>query len=168
MSQSAVVVIRAQEPEDIGALTELLNGPRSIGGTLQLPYASVAGRKAQWEGRARGRSDFALVALIEGKIVGSLGFNRFDGRRTHAGAFGMAVHDDYWGRGVGTALMQALVDQADKWLGLTRLELTVFADNDRAIALYERFGFEREGILRAYAWRDGALVDALAMARVRA
>ena len=79
----------------------------------------------------------------------------------------MAVHDAYAGRGAGTALLRALIDQADRWLNLTRIELTVWSDNDRAIGLYERFGFEREGLLRAYAWRDGGYVDALAMARLR-
>jgi putative acetyltransferase len=79
----------------------------------------------------------------------------------------MAVHDAYAGRGVGRALMAALVDQADLWLNIKRLELTVWSDNDRAIALYERFGFEREGLMCAYGWRDGAYADALAMARLR-
>ncbi|HEY5107188.1 MAG TPA: GNAT family N-acetyltransferase [Caulobacteraceae bacterium] len=63
--------------------------------------------------------------------------------------------------------MAALLDQADRWLDYRRLKLTVFSDNDRAIALYERFGFEREGLLRAYAFRDGAYVDAVTMARLR-
>jgi putative acetyltransferase len=88
-------------------------------------------------------------------------------RRSHAAGLGMAVHDAYAGRGAGTALMQALVDLADRWWNIKRLELDVYVDNDRAIALYERFGFEREGVLRAYAWRDGAYVDTIAMARLR-
>ena len=79
----------------------------------------------------------------------------------------MSVHDDYAGRGVGTALMAALTEQADRWLGLRRIELTVWTDNAAAIALYERFGFEREGLHRAFALRDGEYVDALAMARLR-
>ena len=41
------------------------------------------------------------------------------------------------------------------------------SDNARAIALYERFGFEREGVMRGYAWRDGEHVDAISMARLR-
>ena len=79
----------------------------------------------------------------------------------------MTVHDAYAGRGAGTALMAALVNQADHWLNLTRLELGVYADNARAIALYERFGFEREGFHRAYSWRNGAFIDSISMARLR-
>jgi putative acetyltransferase len=61
--------------------------------------------------------------------------------------------------------MQAICDYADRWAQVLRLELTVFADNDRAIALYRRFGFVEEGRHRGFAMRDGRYVDALAMAR---
>jgi L-phenylalanine/L-methionine N-acetyltransferase len=79
----------------------------------------------------------------------------------------MMVRDDWQGKGVGKALMQAVIDLADKWLNLTRIELTVFTDNESAIALYRKFGFETEGALRKYAFRDGEFVDAYAMARVK-
>jgi len=79
----------------------------------------------------------------------------------------MMVRDDWHGKGVGKAMMQAVIDLADKWLNLTRIELTVFTDNERAIALYRKFGFEAEGTLRKYAFRDGEFVDAYAMARVK-
>jgi putative acetyltransferase len=78
----------------------------------------------------------------------------------------MGVHDAWQGRGAGRALLAAALDMADRWLGLTRVELTVYADNLRAIGLYERFGFVREGLHRDFALRDGAYVDALAMARL--
>ena len=79
----------------------------------------------------------------------------------------MAVHDAWQGRGIGTALLRAAIDLADRWLNLRRLELTVDTDNSTAVRLYEKFGFEIEGVLRKYSFRDGALVDAYAMARVR-
>ena len=80
---------------------------------------------------------------------------------------GMSVRDDWQGRGVGTELLKAAIDLAERWLNLTRLELFVFTDNKPAIRLYERFGFAVEGTLRQYAYRDGRFVDALAMARLR-
>lgn len=72
------------------------------------------------------------------------------------------------GRGIGTALISELVDMADNWLDIRRLELNVYTDNSVAIRLYEKFGFRREGVFVGYAYREGAYVDSLAMARLRA
>jgi putative acetyltransferase len=64
--------------------------------------------------------------------------------------------------------MTALLELADNWLNVIRLELTVFVDNERAIALYRKFGFEIEGTHRAYALRAGRYADTYAMARIKA
>jgi putative acetyltransferase len=163
MSQE--IVVRAQEPQDMSDITELLNQPRVIWGTLQTPFTSVAARVKRSEAAPPGWTP--IVAVVAGKVIGQAGLNRLDGRRGHVGVVGMSVHDDFAGRGVGTALLAALTELADRWLGLRRIELTVWTDNAPAIALYERFGFEREGLHRAFAFRDGEYVDALAMARLR-
>ena len=68
-------------------------------------------------------------------------------------------------QGVGTALMAALCEYADRWAGVLRLELNVYTDNLPAIALYRKFGFEVEGTHRGYALRDGVYVDSYSMAR---
>jgi putative acetyltransferase len=86
-------------------------------------------------------------------------------RRRHAMMLGISVAKAAQGQGVGSALMAALCDYADRWLGTLRMELTVFTDNEAALALYRKFGFEIEGTLRGYAMRDGRYVDAYAMAR---
>lgn len=160
------ILIRALEPEDLADLTEAWNQPRAVWGTLQTPFTSVDARRKR--SATLPSNHTVLVAVIGGKAVGSAGLHPAgNARRAHAASIGMGVHDAYAGRGVGTVLMGALIDQADRWLNVRRLELTVWSDNDTAIRLYERFGFEREGLLRAYAWRDGAFVDAIAMARLR-
>jgi putative acetyltransferase len=160
------ILIRAVEPEDMADLTEAWNQPRAIRGTLQLPFTSLDERRKRFAASQAGHT--RLVAVVDGKAIGMIGLHPADNaRRAHTASIGMAVHDAYAGRGAGSALMAALVDQADKWLNLKRLELNVYADNAHAIALYERFGFEREGLFRAYAWRDGAYVDSIAMARLR-
>jgi putative acetyltransferase len=53
-----------------------------------------------------------------------------------------------------------------RWIGILRLELTVYTDNAAALALYRRFGFAIEGRHRGYALRDGVLADVYAMARI--
>ena len=62
--------------------------------------------------------------------------------------------------------MQTVLAQADNWLNILRIELTVYTDNVAALRLYQKFGFVIEGTHRAYALRDGAYVDAHAMARL--
>ncbi|MFN3513240.1 MAG: GNAT family N-acetyltransferase [Phenylobacterium sp.] len=159
------ITVRAREPEDAADVAELLNQPRAVWGALQTPFTSIEERRKRMASLPAGHTNF--VAVVEGKVIGTLGLNRLEGRRSHVGTIGMAVHDAFAGRGAGSALMAAAVEQADRWLNLTRLELNVYADNARAIALYERFGFEREGLFRAFAWRDGAYADSVAMARLR-
>ena len=87
-------------------------------------------------------------------------------RRRHVMFLGISVSAPAQRQGVGQALMTALLDYADNWAQVLRLELNVYADNAAAIRLYERCGFSLEGRMRAYALRDGAYVDSLAMARL--
>jgi putative acetyltransferase len=160
------ILIRAREPADMPDVTEVLNQPRAVWGTLQLPHTSVEER--QKRNAALPAGHVQLVAVIDGKVIGTAGLHPADlRRRAHVASVGMAVHDAYAGQGAGRALMDALLERADRWMNIKRIELTVWSDNMRAIALYESVGFEREGVLRAYAFRDGAYVDALTMARLR-
>jgi len=159
------IEVRAAEPADVDALTRLYTQRNAYAQTLQLPLQSTE----VWRKRlaANDEAQHMLVATVGGELVGNLGLTRFTRpRRAHVGEIGMAVRDDWQGKGVGTALMQAAIDLADNWLGLRRIELHVHADNERAIALYRRFGFEVEGTHRAYSMRNGAYVDSLSMARL--
>ncbi|MDZ5451836.1 GNAT family N-acetyltransferase [Labrys sedimenti] len=157
--------IRATRLEDVDAITALANLPGYRAGTLRLPYQKPELARRWLE--SLGPEAFNLVAVLDGIIVGNAGLDRYSGRRSHAAGVGMGVHDDHRGKGIGTALLREITDAADQWLRIERLELTVFADNLQAIRLYERFGFEQEGILRNYAFRAGVLADAHLMARLR-
>ena len=161
------VQIRRAEPDDHPAVYEIFNCAKVFAGTLQLPYPS----REQWRERLAKRGDGThwLLAVVSGQVVGMLGLHTFPEkpRRRHVGTIGMGVHDDWQGRGIGTALLRAALELADNWLNLSRLELEVYTDNEPAIRLYERCGFEREGTLRQHAFRDGRYVDSYAMARLR-
>ena len=88
-------------------------------------------------------------------------------RRRHSGGLGIMVRTDCQGQGIGTALLEAVLDLADNWLMLRRVELEVYADNQRAVRLYEKFGFEAEGRKREAAVKNGTYVDLRVMARLR-
>lgn len=162
-----VVTIRRAEPDDYEAIRQIYSGPKVIAGTLQLPFPSQEMHRKRLAEQPDGF--YSLLACVDHEVVGHLGLSAHQRhpRRRHAGDLGMAVRDDWQGKGVGGALLQAAVDLADRWLNLSRLELQVYTDNAPAVALYQKFGFEIEGTLRKMAFRDGEYVDAYAMARLR-
>ena len=163
--ERASVTIRAQEPADYQAIGALMQLPKVRAGTLRLPYTSAEETRKWLEKPADGH--VGIVAVLEGRIVGCAGMTPSKGRRSHAASIGISVQDDLHGRGIGSALLAALIDAADNWLNLRRLELTVYVDNEPAIRLYQKFGFAIEGTRKADAFRDGEFVDSYGMARLR-
>lgn len=159
--------VRRAEPEDFEAVRQIFARPRAVWGTLQLPFPSAE----LWRKRLAEPPEgtFNLVACAGDQVVGQLGLHTFplNPRRRHVGQIGMAVRDDWQGKGAGTALMQAAIDLADKWLNLSRLELEVYTDNEPAVRLYRKFGFVIEGTLVGYAFREGRFADCYTMARHR-
>ena len=162
-------MVRRATVDDAPGFARMLSDPEVFPHLLQMPY----GDADQWRVRlgdmcAPGKTDLLLVAVAEDEIVGGAGLHPAgaSARRRHAMSVGLQVRPDWQRRGVGSLLMQSLCDYADRWLGLLRLELDVYADNLRAQALYRRFGFVEEGVHRAYALRDGVYVDSLSMARL--
>jgi putative acetyltransferase len=169
VSDPAPITIRRPRPDDAAAITAMMSDPAVLPWLLQLPYAT----EALWKKRiddmnsATAGAELIIVAERGGRVVGNAGLHPLSQvRRSHAAHIGMSVAVDAQGQGVGTALMAALVDWADNWARLLRLELTVFTDNAGAIALYKKFGFQIEGTHRAYALRNGVFADVLAMARL--
>jgi putative acetyltransferase len=159
--------IRSAEPADYPALQRIHEQPKVIRGTLQVPFPSAESWRKRMADPADGHH--ALLACVEQEVVGVISMRQEPyPRRRHVGQIGMSVHDDWQGKGVGTALIQAAVDLADRWLNLTRLELAVYTDNTVAIGLYEKFGFKIEGTHEQYGFRDGRFADVYAMARLRA
>ncbi len=163
--RTSVIHIRRACPADAGQLQKVFSSSSVIAGTLQLPHPTAE----LWQERLnQNHPDHTrLVAVLDGVVVGSASLiNESKVRRKHVATLGMAVAESFAGRGVGTALLNEILEFADNWLNLMRIELTVFCDNKAAVHLYKKFGFEIEGTLRAYAFRDGQYVDSYTMARL--
>ncbi|HWK85498.1 MAG TPA: GNAT family N-acetyltransferase [Caldimonas sp.] len=163
------ITIRRATPGDAAAYARIMGDPAIFPGLMQMPHASEEAWRARLaESTAPGKIDLSLVAERDGEVVGTAGLHPVGPmlRRRHAAVIGISVAREGQGQGVGTALMQAMCDYADRWMGVLRIELTVYVDNAAAIALYRKFGFETEGRHRGYAMRDGRYVDAFAMARI--
>jgi L-phenylalanine/L-methionine N-acetyltransferase len=158
------VLIRAMAAGDVERVTEIYNQRLVAAMTMQILYTSESERAARF---ASSESQRMLVAELDDRLVGHGGLTLYSRRRAHVGSIGMGVDQACHGQGVGTALLAALVDLADNWYNLRRIELEVYTDNEAAIRLYKRFGFVVEGTHRSYVYRDGAWADAYSMARLR-
>lgn len=165
----STILVRRARVADAAAFARIMNDPEVYAGLMQLPYPDEDLWRARLtETLAPGKLDLALVAERDGEVVASAGLHPVGPalRRRHAMLLGVSVAKAAQGQGVGNALMRALCEYADRWAQVLRLELDVYTDNARAIALYRKFGFEIEGTHRAYALRDGAYADSYSMARL--
>ena len=159
------IIIRPTELKDIDGLCELYHQPQAQAQTLQLPLPSPT----LWEKRISSKPDnvYSYVALIDNKVVGNIGFEQMTHPRTrHVAHFGMGVHDDYHGRGIGSKLIETVIELADNWLNVRRIEIDAFVDNDAALSLYKKFGFVIEGEAIDSAFRHGEYVNTYFLARI--
>jgi RimJ/RimL family protein N-acetyltransferase len=159
--------VRRAEPRDAAELVRLA---RDVGGEPGRWLISTSRWRSASEERrylrSVRRSDHAAVFIAEAPqgIVGRLSLARDPHPASlHIADLGMMVDAAFRRQGVGTALLEAAVVWA-RTVGVSKLELHVFPHNEAAIALYEKFGFEREGYRRNQYLRAGQLVDAILMA----
>ncbi|HBO4531273.1 TPA: GNAT family N-acetyltransferase, partial [Pseudomonas aeruginosa] len=150
-AESPTIRLERYSERHVEGLTALYNDPAVARQVLQMPYQSVEQRRKRLHDSADDDRLLILVALHQGDVIGSASLEQHPRiRRSHSGSIGM---------GVGSRLLGELLDIADNWMNLRRVELTVYTDNAPALALYRKFGFETEGEMRDYAVRDGRFVD---------
>lgn len=101
-----------------------------------------------------------LLGAIDDTVVALLHFE--GGRRSrmrHSGGLGMSVRKSYWGLGIGTSMLDTLIDWARETQVITKINLRVRTDNQRAIHLYRRKGFVVEGTISREIWLEGRYFD---------
>jgi putative acetyltransferase len=151
---SSGLTIRRRAEHDGGALLELFNEERfQHFGTAMERFASVEDLQVWLD--SLGEAKFEIVGDVDGRAVGYGRLQPFGDRQSHSGWIFLGVCEAFQRRGIGSALLQCLLATADILAGLQRIQLTVFSDNDVAIQLYRRFGFEVEGRHRRFLRRGG-------------
>lgn len=126
---------------------------------------SVDEERAILSKAAESENSLFLVAEVNRDIVGVLSYS--GGRRKatrHVASLGLSVRAAWQGHGVGTDLLTEAIRRAKESGCIRRLELYVYADNERAIRLYKRLGFVTEGVREKAVLREGQYIDELAMA----
>ena len=144
------ILVRNAVASDARALRETMRRAHTQSDYL-LSYPDEQSVDDEQEARSleeteRSSNEVELIAVIDGCIVGSAGVSAVRSRRkvAHRARFGISILKEYWGMGIGRALMEVSIDCA-RQAGYSQLELEVVADNERAVSLYRRAGFEEYG-----------------------
>ena len=159
------LIIRPILLEDAEALWKIARQEGVIETTMALPSLRLEQRIKSIQ--ALGENDHYMVAESAGEVVGVAGLTVGSGRTRLRGSLFIYVAREQQGQGIGTRLLQSLLDLADNWLLLRRVELTVLTENEGARRLYERLGFVIEGCRKMSIISQGKLKDEWLMARYR-
>lgn len=104
-------------------------------------------------------------AICDNRVVGWCDiFPMGNPRLSHRGGLGMGLLSEFRGQGLGSKLLTFVLAHAKKF-GLEKVELQVYTSNTVAMALYKKFGFEQEGLIKKYRKLDGQYFDCLSMAK---
>lgn len=150
LSNGEVVMIRNPSRSDAAGFVEIM---RSVAAEGRYTLAEVdeiewtiPARRADIDEHNREPGFLSLIAESKGMPIGFLEFENGMRRRTqHAGMFSIFLVHDWRSLGIGSSLIQTMLDWAEESPIIEKVALAVMASNTRAIALYERFGFQVEG-----------------------
>lgn len=163
----SAVRVRQAQPADASALVELAEavGSEPEGWLISESRWRPVGDERRYLKAVRRHPDAAVfVAETDAGIVGRLSISRDPHPASrHVADLGLMVAAAARRQGVGSALLEQAVGWA-RASGIHKLELHVFPHNEPAIALYEGFGFVKEGYRRGHYRRGGELIDAILMA----
>ncbi len=169
MLQESRIYLRLMEEKDIPYKVKWINDPE-VRRSLNFDYPiSEIGTK-HWLNQValdNGRRDF-MVCLIENNVpIGYGGLLNIDMKNSKAESY-MGIGDkDYWGKGYGKEVRQALLRYAFQELGLNRVYSLVWSKNERMINLNIKVGLEIEGLLKADVFSHGEYRDRYIMSILR-
>ncbi len=125
---------------------------------------SLAEEEVVIEECSKAQNKVMLIALVEEKVVACLNFTGHQNSRVaHTGEFGVSVRKDYWNKGIGTAMVEELIQWAHSSKVVRKINLRVRSDNQKAICLYKKLGFVEEGVTTREFLIDGQFFDVLRM-----
>ena len=164
------VVLRPPEKNDVEALYQMKNDPDIavlLGGFATGYARSDIYEWIEYHGKQTDEVVWIIAVAEQHQCIGHVGLYKID-HRVRTAEFGIMIGDrNSWGKGIGRASTQAVLDYGFCELNLNRIYLYVLATNERAVELYHSLGFHEEGRLRQAQYKAGQYIDVLVMAMLR-
>ncbi|MGD2201457.1 MAG: GNAT family N-acetyltransferase [Candidatus Bathyarchaeota archaeon] len=162
------VTLRAPRWSDLDDMLEFINSLVDEGAPIQLNTRLTRESEVDWLAGYLSKLEkdeiVGVVAEVDGRFVGQVQVNPKRGRSSHVGVLGISLKEGYRDVGIGTELMDEAAAQA-KEMGLEVLTLEVFANNERAIHVYEKSGYREVGRIPRHNLMNGEYIDNMVMAR---
>lgn len=168
MSEKIDVVIREAVPDDAAGILNHIEATAAETGFMTMDEEglgiTVAEEKEHLARLYESKNSTLYVALINQQVVGTASIHGASSPKLqHIGEVGIAIAKEFWGLGLGTAMMEELIHWAQESGVIKRLELTVQARNTKARNLYEKLGFQLEGIMSRGVKDHGEYLDVCLM-----
>lgn len=168
LKNSQELLIRKAADEDAGAMAEFKKHISEESDFLSFGINEIEiseeTERQTIQSENQSANSVILLALCNGEIAG---FVTFHGgtrvRKQHAGEMGIAVRKKYWGLGIGNFLLDALIHWTKGTKIVRKVNLLTRADNEKAISLYEKYGFVREGVISRDICIHGVFYDSVLM-----
>ncbi len=160
------VTVRSIRWEDLDDCLDFINSLVDEGSDIAMETRVSRIEEAEWLGKRLASIEKGelvdVVAEVDGKMIANAEVGRRRGNMSHVGDLGIGVRAEYRGIGVGTMLMNALVEESRK-MGLKLLVLSVFDSNKIAIGLYRKIGFVENGRIPKGIFKKGTYIDLIRM-----
>ena len=160
------VVLRSVKWEDLDDLLEMINSLVEEGADITRTKKATRADEAEWLGRYLARIEkkeiINCAAEVEGKVIANSEIGKREDPMSHVGGFGIAIKQGYRNIGIGTQIMQSLIEESKK-AGLRILVLDVFDSNGMAKHLYRKMGFKEAGRIQKGIYKNGEYVDLIRM-----
>lgn len=160
------VVLRSLQWEDLDDLLEFINSLVDEGADIVRTEKATRNDEIEWLSRYLARSEKGEIincaAEVGGKVVANSEVGKREGSMSHVAGFGIVIKQGYRGIGIGTKIMEALIEES-RSVGLKILVLEVFDTNKTAKALYSKMGFKEDGRIPNGIYKNGKYIDLIRM-----
>lgn len=159
-----LVYLRTLERSDLPAVVRWMNDPEVTRYLLSAPLYGPE-EMEQWYEQRRGTDDRVLAMMDDGdELIGYCGISRLEWEERRCNMWLIIGERGAWGQGYGTDAVRVMLRYLFDEVNLNRVYLTVDEENDRAMRLYERCGFRREGVSRKARFKNGRYRNDVTMA----
>lgn len=171
--QTERLTLRALKPDDVPVVLEYWSDPRVVQYMNIEPFSSPTQAQEMIEllNKLYTKGQCIRWGILHneaGRLIGTCGFNQGVSPTDHIGEIGYELGFSFWGQGLMTEALKAVLDYGFSQLDLNRIEAYVLPDNKASLALLGKLGFEREGLLRQRGYYKGRFHDEYLLSLIRA